>query len=258
MDLNNYRIKPTTITKHRILRGLGKRNAVQYYTSWDEITVKTWEHETDFERYGSIVSRYWAGESVQIRGEHSKYRRYRVQLAKRMLACAKGERHVLVAKDYKVCCDVRRRPGIYSRDIIGSYIHYKTNRAGWQLARVVMVADDAPNKALPHTIKLLDLGNRYNVHLYEDKLKTFSEGIGIWCWHVNETAKSCKKIFHAEEQVQKGVRGMNIEVYGRTGYLFHKLIRIHPAIKSVNGLKFLKISPVVRPNQNKLRCVGIN
>ena len=102
---------------------------------------------------GSIVSRYWAGEPVQIGGENAKYRRYRIQLAKRMTSCARGERHV--AKGYKVCCDVRGRPGVYSRDIIGSYTRYlylKTTRAGWQRARVVMVAEDAPNKALPHTI----------------------------------------------------------------------------------------------------------
>ena len=60
-------------------------------------------------------------------------------------------------------------------------IYFKTTRAGWQLARVVMVAEDAPNKALPHTIKLSDLGKRYNVHSYEDKLKTFSEEVGTWC-----------------------------------------------------------------------------
>ena len=75
MELDNYRIKPTKITKHRISRGLGGKNAVQYYTSWDKVTVKTWEHETDLEQYGSIVSRYWAGEPVQIGGENAKYRR---------------------------------------------------------------------------------------------------------------------------------------------------------------------------------------
>ena len=197
MELDQFRIKPTTITKHRISRGLGGKNAVQYYTGWDEVTVKTWEHETDLEQYGNIVSRYWAGEPVQVGGENAKYRRYRVQLAKRLLACASGGRHV--AKGYKVCCDVRGRPGIYSRDILGSYIYFKTSRAGWQLARVVMVAEDAPNKTLPHTIKLLDLGKRYNVHLYEDKLKTFSEEAGTWCWHVHVTAKSSKKFIHAEE-----------------------------------------------------------
>ena len=42
-----------------------------------------------------------------------------------------------------------------------------TTRAGWQLACVVMVAEDAQSKELPHTIKLLDLGKRYDVHLSE-------------------------------------------------------------------------------------------
>ena len=44
----------------------------------------------------------------------------RVQLAKRTLASAKGERHV--ATGYKVCCDSRGRPTIYDGEIIGSYI----------------------------------------------------------------------------------------------------------------------------------------
>ena len=108
-----------------------------------------------------------------------------MQLAKRSLASAKGERHV--ATGYKVCCDTRGRPRIYDREIIGSYIplvYFKTTRAGWQLARVVMVAEDAESKELPHTIKLLDLGKRYNVHLAEEKLTTVSEETGTWCWHV--------------------------------------------------------------------------
>ena len=86
-----------------------------------------------------------------------------IQLAKRALASARGERHI--AKGYKVCCDTRDRSEIYDPDIIGSYIYFKTPHAGWQLARVVMVAEDAPSTLLPHTIKLLDLEKRYNVHL---------------------------------------------------------------------------------------------
>ena len=74
-------------------------------------------------------------------------------------------------------------------------IYFKTTRAGWQLARVIMVAEDAPNTALPHTIKLLGFGKRYTVHLHEDKLTTFSEEAGTWCWHDHETAMSCKKLF---------------------------------------------------------------
>ena len=34
--------------------------------SWDEVTIKTWEHETDLDQYGSLVSRYWAGDPVQV------------------------------------------------------------------------------------------------------------------------------------------------------------------------------------------------
>ena len=109
-----------------------------------------------------------------------------MQLAKRTLACANGERYV--ATGYKVCCDNRGRPGIYERDIIGSHIYFKTSRAGWQLARVVMVADDAGSKELPHTIKLLDLGKRYDVH-FTEKLTTFIEEVGTWCWHAHVTAK---------------------------------------------------------------------
>lgn len=68
---------------------------------------------------------------------------------------------------------------------------------GWQLARVVMVAEDGESKELPHTIKLLDLGKRYNVHLSEEKLTTVSEDVGTWCWHAHVTSKSSKKFLHA-------------------------------------------------------------
>ena len=73
---------------------VGGKNAVKYYTSWDEVTTKTWEHETDLEQNGSVVSRYWAGEPVEIGDEKEKYRLYRVQLAKFLLACAMGDRQV--------------------------------------------------------------------------------------------------------------------------------------------------------------------
>ena len=62
---------------------------------------------------------------------------------------------------------------------------------------VVMVAEDAESKELPHTIKLLDLGKRYNVHLAEEKLTTVSEETGTSCWHVHIATKSSKKFLHA-------------------------------------------------------------
>ena len=105
-----------------------------------------------------------------------------MQLAKRTLASATGERHV--ARGYKVCRDTRGRPRIYVREIIGSYMYLKTTRTGWQLARVMMVAEDAESKELPHTTKLLNLGKRYNVHLSEEKLTAVSGrlelGVGMF------------------------------------------------------------------------------
>ena len=71
-----------------------------------------------------------------------------MQLAKRTLACSKGERYVTTG--YKVCFDARGRPRLYDHDMIGLYIHFKTSRSGWQLAKVVMVAEDAESKELPH------------------------------------------------------------------------------------------------------------
>ena len=93
MELDQHRFVPTSISKHRISRGLGGKNAVQYFPSWDGVEVTTWGHEIDLEHYDSLVSRYWAGESLQVGGENANYRRFRVQLAKRSLACARGERH---------------------------------------------------------------------------------------------------------------------------------------------------------------------
>ena len=59
-----------------------------------------------------------------------------------------------------------------------------------------MVAEDAESKELPHIIKLLDLGKRYNVHLAGEKLTTFSEETGTWCWQVHIATKSSKKFLH--------------------------------------------------------------
>ena len=38
--------------------------------------MKTWEHETDLEQYESLVSKYWAGDSIQVSGANARYRRY--------------------------------------------------------------------------------------------------------------------------------------------------------------------------------------
>ena len=76
MELDHYHIKPTFLTKHIVSRDLGGKNAVQYHADWDEVSVKTWEHETDLEQYQSLVSRYWAGDPTHVDGENAKHRRY--------------------------------------------------------------------------------------------------------------------------------------------------------------------------------------
>ena len=60
-----------------------------------------------------------------------------------------------------------------------------------------MVAEDGESKELPHTIKLLDLAKRNNVHLAEEKLTTFSEETGTWCWQVHIATKSSKTFLHS-------------------------------------------------------------
>ena len=106
------------------------------------------------------------------------------------MAHEKGERHVL--KGYKLCCDDRERPECFSPDIVGSYIYYNTTNAGWQLAKVVGLAEDAESKSLPHTIKMLDLGKQYNVRLSKETLTTDQEQRRAWCWHVHERTRSVK------------------------------------------------------------------
>lgn len=189
-ELDTHRVTPQKLTKHRLTRGLGGKVAVQYYTYWEDLERPTWEHEEEIEQYGSLVSSYWAGEPVQVKGENAKYRRYRVQVAKRAIACAKGARHVL--QGYFLCCDTRERPGLYSPDIVGSYIYFNTTPTGWQLARVVGIAEDAESVTLPHTIKMLDLGKQYNVHLSASTLSTVSEEQGAWCWHAHRRTRSVK------------------------------------------------------------------
>ena len=63
---------------------------------------------------------------MQVGGENARYRTRREHLAKRTLACAKGEEYV--ATEYKVCFDTRGRPGLYDRDVMGSHIFIQTSR----------------------------------------------------------------------------------------------------------------------------------
>lgn len=68
-----------------------------------------------------------------------------------------------------MCCDTRGRPNIPTSDMIGSYLYYKPERAGWQLAQVTQqVVERKNDEDVSHTIKLLDLGRQMNVKLNEE------------------------------------------------------------------------------------------
>ena len=109
---------------------------------------------------------------MQVRGDNTKYRRYRVQVAsKQAIAREKGERRVRIG--YMVCCDVRARPSLFSPDVVGSYIYIKTPHAKCQLARLVGLAkdgerqkstayheDDRPGEATQRTLTEGDTNNR--------------------------------------------------------------------------------------------------
>ena len=61
---------------------------------------------------------------------------------------------------------------MYSPDTIGFYIFFKTAGDGWQSAKVVGLAENTESVMFTHTIKMLDWGKRFYVHLRRDQLKT--------------------------------------------------------------------------------------
>ena len=69
---------------------------------------------------------------------------------------------------YKLSCDSRCGPVMYSPDITGSYNFFETVGGGWQFAKVVGLAEDAESIKFRHTIKMLDWKKRFNVHLQRD------------------------------------------------------------------------------------------
>ena len=87
--------------------------------------------------------------------------------------------------------------------MIGAYIYFKTDRAGWQFAKVMQVTPDSEWRGgIKHTIKLLDIGKNINVALLEGNLTTDNlvEEPGTWCWHAHVTQKSVTKyMFELEE-----------------------------------------------------------
>ncbi|CAB1105230.1 unnamed protein product [Ectocarpus sp. CCAP 1310/34] len=134
-EVDSRELVPCKISRHRICRGISGKGAVQYYTHWTGLAKCTWEHEVELEQYGDVVLKYWNEQPEQSAGGNIRYRRYRIQGAKRTIASRKGERHV--QKDYKLCCDIRGRPSLRSKAMIGAYLYFKTVKAGWQFAKVV-------------------------------------------------------------------------------------------------------------------------
>ena len=124
MERDSYRITPTPIVSHRILRGLSGTVGVQYLTSRNELENTSRETEQDLEQYGNVVKRYWAGEPKQVGRGNAKYRAYRVQMAKRSQARSAGK--VYVPPGHKLSCNSRCSPDMCSPDSIGSYIFLKT------------------------------------------------------------------------------------------------------------------------------------
>ena len=124
MEIDSYCVTPRSIVSHRILRGLSGTVSVQYLASWNEQENTSWETEQDLKQHGNVVERCWMGESKQVGGENAKYRAYRVQMAKRLKARLAGE--VYVAPGHKLSSDSRCGPDMYSPDMIGSYMFFKT------------------------------------------------------------------------------------------------------------------------------------
>ena len=155
---------------------------MRYLTSWNELEKTSWETEEDLEQYGNIVKRCWASNPKQVGGENMKYQAYCVQTAKRSQARSAGKIHV--PPGHKLSCDSRCGPYMYSPDIIGSYIFFTAAGDGWQFAKVVGLAEDAESVMFPHTIKMLDWGKLFNVHLRRERLKMpdVSGDPRTWCF----------------------------------------------------------------------------
>ena len=102
-------------------------------------------------QYGNCMVRYWTGEPVRAKEENEKCRRYRVQLTKRVIARARGERYV--PTEYLACCGTRERPRLCTPDFVGSYTYF------YMTQRVVGIAEDAESKSLQYTHQNIGFGD---------------------------------------------------------------------------------------------------
>ena len=124
---------------------------------------------------------YWLGNPSHSQPDNPRYRKYRINLARREEARARGK--MFVAKGYELRSDVRSGPPIYDPQIVGCYVYYCTQTAGWLLGQVVRIQENAEVQTRPHTLRMLDVGKRFNVHLRLENLNSSRGRVGDWCWH---------------------------------------------------------------------------
>ena len=194
VQLDTYRLKPTKIVSHRISRGMGGKLSVQYLVYWENLERPRWEHEEDLKQYGRVILLYWMDNPRMDKPDNSKYRKYRINLARRTEARERGE--MFVAQGYELRSNATAGPHVYDPQIVGCYIYYRTQKAGWQLAQVMGLQEGAAAQQRPHTLRMLDLGKRYNVHLMPENLNASRNRVGDWCWHVHVQRGTSKFFAH--------------------------------------------------------------
>lgn len=160
-------------------RGLGEKTAVQYVSRWEGVNRPRWEHEEDLEQYGRVILMYWLGDPEQNYGDKAKYRKYRVNIERRTEA--REQRSRFVAKGYEVSCHEKAGPDVYHPDIVDCYVDYEITKAGWQLAEVVGLHEEPIHVMFPYTLRMLELGRRYSVHLKKENLNIICNREGGWC-----------------------------------------------------------------------------
>lgn len=171
LQLDTYRMSPTKIASHRISRGLRGKISVQYLVHWGNMERPRWEHEEDLKQYGRVILTYWLGSPSLEKPDNPKYRKYRINLARREEARQWGQ--MFVANGYELRCDAKS----------GCYVYYRTQKAGWQLAQVMGLLENPEVQNLPHTVRTLDLGKKFNVHLRLENLNSSRNRVGDWCLH---------------------------------------------------------------------------
>ena len=98
VQLDTYRLKPTKIVSHRISRGMGGKLSVQYLVYWENLERPRWEQE-DLKQYGRVILLYWMDNPRMDKPDNSKYRKYRINLARRTEARERGEICLLYTSD---------------------------------------------------------------------------------------------------------------------------------------------------------------